>query len=144
MANLLGSTVRLAEIRGFIGGFYGADLHSKRTQALACATLGVMTGASLAVSLIGQALAQARGLVTRHAVKPVDRLMSNAGIDVWDSFARWVPPQMAERRDCLVPTIAERRVMIRPGDESDSPREGDHPDHGGARGARSGGEFAQE
>jgi hypothetical protein len=56
----------------------------------------------LAVATIGQALAQARGLVTKHAVKQVDRLMSNAGIDVWDSFARWVPQQIGSRRDILV------------------------------------------
>ena len=61
-----------------------------------------MTGASLAVAMIGQALAQARGLVTKHAVKQVDRLMSNAGIDVWDSFARWVPRQIGARQDILV------------------------------------------
>ena len=81
---------RLGDIRGFIGRLYGPDLHAKRVDALAGATLGVMTGASLAVARIGQALAQARGLVTKHAVKQVDRLMSNTGIDVWDSFARWV------------------------------------------------------
>ena len=79
---------RLGDIRGFIGGLYGPDLHAKRVDALAGATLGVMTGASLAVAMVGQALA--RGLVTKHAVKQVDRLMSNTGIDVWDSFARWV------------------------------------------------------
>ena len=95
-------TARLGEVRGFIGGLYGPDLHAKRVDALAGATLGVMTGASLAVAVIGQALAQARGLVTRHAVKQVDRLLSNAGIDVWDSFARWVPRQVGERRDILV------------------------------------------
>lgn len=93
---------RLAEIRGFIGGLYGPDLHAKRIDALASATLGAMTGASLAVAVIGQSLAQARGLVTKHAVKQVDRLMSNAGIDVWDSFARWVPRQIGESRDILV------------------------------------------
>ena len=94
------SSGRLEEIRSFIGGLYGPDLHAKRVDALAAATLGVMTGASLAV--IGQALAQARGLVTKHAVKQVDRLMSNAGIDVWDSFARWVPQQLAAQRDTSV------------------------------------------
>ena len=93
---------RLGEVRGFIGGLYGPDLHAKRVAALAGATLGVMTGASLAVAMIGQALAQARGLVTKHAVKQVDRLMSNAGIDVWDSFARWVPRQVGSNRDILV------------------------------------------
>jgi hypothetical protein len=60
------------------------------------------TAASLAVALIGQALAQARGLKTKHAIKQVDRLLSNDGIDVWDSFARWVPHQIGERRDILV------------------------------------------
>ena len=61
------------------------------SNSLAGATLGVMTSASLAVAVIGQALAQARGLVTKHAIKQVDRLLSNQNIDVWDSFARWVP-----------------------------------------------------
>jgi hypothetical protein len=40
------------------------------------------------VAMIGHALAQTRGLVTKHAVKQVDRLLSNNAIDVWDSFAR--------------------------------------------------------
>ncbi len=93
---------RLEEVRGFIGGLYGPDLHAKRVDALAGATLGVMTGASLAVGMIGQALAQARGLVIKHAVKQVDRLLSNAGIDVWDSFARWVPQQVGAQPDILV------------------------------------------
>lgn len=93
---------RLAQVRGFIGELYGHDLHAKRVDALAGATLGVMTSASLAVATIGQALAQARGLVTKHAVKQVDRLMSNAGIGVWESFARWVPHQVGARPDILV------------------------------------------
>ena len=93
---------RLSNVQGFIGELYGHDLHAKRVEALAGATLGVMTGASLAVATIGQALAQARGLVTKHAVKQVDRLMSNAGIDVWESFARWVPHQVSTRPDILV------------------------------------------
>jgi hypothetical protein len=32
----------------------------------------------------------------------VDRLLSNNGIDVWDSFGRWVPHQMSGRKDALV------------------------------------------
>ena len=96
------TSLRLGVIRGFIGRIYGSDLHAKRIDALSHVTLGVMTGASLAVSMIGQALAQARGLVTKHAVKQFDRLMSNAGIDVWDSFARWVPQQIGVRPDILV------------------------------------------
>ena len=52
---------RLGDVRGLIGELYGPDLHAKRVDALAGATPGVMAGASLAVAMIGQALAQARG-----------------------------------------------------------------------------------
>jgi hypothetical protein len=96
------SRKRFEGVRGFIGELYGHELHAKRVDALAGATLGVMAGASLAVAMIGQALAQARGLVTKHAVKQVDRLMSNGGIDVWDSFAHWVPQQVGAQQDILV------------------------------------------
>jgi hypothetical protein len=93
---------RLKDIRAFIDGLYAYDLHAKRVDSLAAATLGVMTGASLAVAMIGQALAQARGLVTKHAIKQVDRLLSNSGIDVWKSFARWVPHLVGSRNDIVV------------------------------------------
>jgi len=96
------TSTRIATIRDFLGGIYGPDLHTKRIKALSDATLGVMTGASLAVATIGQALALARGLTTKHAIKQVDRLMSNAGIDVWASFARWVPRQIGAAKDILV------------------------------------------
>src|SRR6201986_4208460 len=93
---------RLKDIRAFIDSLYGHDLHAKRVDSLAAATLGVMTGASLAVAMIGQALAQARGLVTKHAIKQVDRLLSNTGIDPWDSFAHWIPHVIGASRDILV------------------------------------------
>ena len=64
---------RLKDIRAFIDSLYGHDLHTKRVDSLAAATLGVMTGTSLAVATIGQTLAQARGLVTKHVIKQVDR-----------------------------------------------------------------------
>src|SRR5277367_2929056 len=50
-----------ADVRSFVGEVYGTDLHAKRIDSLAGATLGVMQSASLAVAMIGQALAQARG-----------------------------------------------------------------------------------
>jgi hypothetical protein len=59
---------------------------TKHVDSLAGATRGVMSAASLAVAMIGHALTQARGLVTKHAVKQVDRLLSDS-VNVWDSFA---------------------------------------------------------
>ena len=74
------------------------DLHAKRVDALAGATLGVMRSASLAVAVIGQA----RGLVTKYAIKQVDRLLSNQNIDVWDSLARWVLHLIGARKEIVV------------------------------------------
>jgi hypothetical protein len=102
MAETDRTSTRTATVCNCLGGIYGPDLHAKRINALSAATLGVMTGASLAMAAIGQALVLARGLTTKHAIKQVDRLMSNAGIDVWASFARWVPRQIGTAQDILV------------------------------------------
>src|SRR5271156_2769007 len=69
---------------------FSESLHAKRIESLANGALGVMTGASLAVSVIGHSLAQARGLADKHAIKQVDRLLSNRGVVVWETFAPWV------------------------------------------------------
>ena len=84
---------QFAEVRSFVGGVYGADLHAKRIDSLAGATLGVMQSASLAVAMIGHALAQARGLVTKHAIKQVDR--NRCERSTWRSVARAVRLAMA-------------------------------------------------
>jgi len=76
MAHIDRRRAQLADARSFLHEVYGGDLHAKRIDSLAGATLGVMQSASLAVAMIGQALAQARGLVTKHAIKQVDRLLS--------------------------------------------------------------------
>src|ERR687890_1261955 len=90
--------MQVKDVRSFLDSVLDEDIHTKRVESLANATLGVMTGASLAVAVIGRSLAQARGLLTKHAVKQVDRLLSNPGIDVWDLFARWVPYQIGGGR----------------------------------------------
>jgi hypothetical protein len=69
---------------------------------LAGATLGTIQSASLAVSLIGQGLALARGRLTKHAVKQVDRLLSNKGIDVDALLVHWVPYVVGKRDSITV------------------------------------------
>jgi hypothetical protein len=71
-------------------------------KSLANGALGVMTSASLAVSIIGQSLAQARGLLSKHAIKQVDRLLNNQGIVVWDMFAPWVAEVVGQRKTIVV------------------------------------------
>ena len=69
-------------VHDFLSPLFGGDLHAKRVNSLAGATLGVIQSASLAVGMIGQGLALARGRLPKHAVKQVDRMLSNPGIDV--------------------------------------------------------------
>ena len=89
-------------IHRFLHGLFGADMHAKRVLSLANATLGVVSTASLAVHTIGQGLALARGLVTKHAVKQVDRLLSNDGIDIDAILPHWVYHVAGSRIDIKV------------------------------------------
>jgi len=93
---------RFEDIKEYIDKSFDRDIHAKRVESLANATIGVMTSASLAISTIGHSLAQARGLLTKHAVKQVDRLLSNRGIDPWMMFAHWVPQVVGARTDIVV------------------------------------------
>ena len=72
-------------VHEFLNRVFIDDLHAKRVVSLANGALGVITGAVLAVSLIGQALAKARALIAKSAIKQVDRLLSNAGVVPWDT-----------------------------------------------------------
>ncbi len=49
-------TKRVDFIQNYLDGIFAEDLHAKRLKSLANGTLGVMTSASLAVSIIGQSL----------------------------------------------------------------------------------------
>jgi hypothetical protein len=78
-------------IQRFLRSVFGQDLHAKRILSLAGATLGAIESASLAVALIGQGLALARGLKTKYAIKQVDRMLANMAIDVDALLRHWVP-----------------------------------------------------
>ena len=85
------SALRRNEINEFITRLYDGDLHAKRVLSLANGTLGVLSSASLAVHAVGQGLAQAQGTLSKHAVKQVDRLLSNDGVVMEEFFAHWAP-----------------------------------------------------
>jgi hypothetical protein len=63
---------------------------------------GSLTSASLAIHAIGLGLTRAASLKSKHAIKQVDRLVSNMGIDVWALFAFWVPFVVASRPHIVV------------------------------------------
>jgi hypothetical protein len=96
MAGLMG--IAEAELEDL----FEQDLHAKRIESLAGATIGALTEGRLGVHAIGIGLAEARGLRQKHTIKQVDRLLSNAGLEVWDLFDTWVPYVLAQREEALV------------------------------------------
>lgn len=89
-------------VHAFLRSLFAEDLHAKRVLSLAGATLGVIQTASLAVAMIGQGLALARGRLPKHATKQVDRLLSNPGIEVEALLAHWVPYVVGARSSITV------------------------------------------
>ena len=93
---------RVDFVHEFLDRIFSDDLHAKRVQSLANGALGVMTSAALAVSLIGQALAQVRAILPKSGIKQVDRLLSNTGVVPWDLFGAWVREVVGDRREIVV------------------------------------------
>ncbi len=89
-------------VHRFLKTLFAEDLHAKRVLSLAGATLGVIESASLAVAMIGQGLALARGRLTKHTIKQVNRLLSNPGIDVDALLVHWVPYVVGGRSSITV------------------------------------------
>ena len=83
--------IRVKDTHHFIDTLYDGDIHVKRDESLANAAMGEISSASMAVNTIGHGLALVNGKNTKHAIKQLDRLLSNAGIDVEEFFEHWVP-----------------------------------------------------
>ena len=46
--------------------------------------------------------------MAKHAIKQVDRLLSNKKLILWDSFEQWIPFMIAEREN-----IVERKKGVK-------------------------------
>lgn len=89
-------------VRTFVTGLLEDEVHAKRVDSIANAVIGITQATVLTIQVIGQGLAAALGTNARHAIKQVDRLLSNARLDVWELFALWVPFVLADRAVALV------------------------------------------
>jgi len=94
--------IRPRRVHAFVSSIFDHDLHEKRVASLADATVGALQGAQLAVGALGRALAVAKELDGKHAIKQVDRLFSNTGVDVWKLFGNWVPFVIGQRPEVVV------------------------------------------
>ena len=71
-------------------------------MSLANGVVGVLHAAALGIHAIGRGLADALDLDPKHAIKQVDRLLSNRGITIWEWFTQWVTYVVASRKEILV------------------------------------------
>jgi DDE family transposase len=94
--------LRPRRVHDFVSSIFDYDLHAKRVDSLADATVGALQGARLAVGALGRALAVAKELDAKHAIKQVDRFFSNTGVDVWKLAANWVPFVIGDRPEIVV------------------------------------------
>lgn len=86
----------------FLSTLLAEDVHAQRVFSLATGVVGVMHAAAASIHAIGLGLAAATGRETRHAIKQVDRLLSNRGVKVWDLFALWVRFVLGDREEAVV------------------------------------------
>ena len=89
------NVIAVDQVRPLIERMAGAPLHAKQVESVTNAVVGVVHAVSLSIHAIGIGLAAARGLQTKHAIKQVDRLLSNPALNVWALFAHWVPHVVA-------------------------------------------------
>ncbi len=85
-----------------IDDIFGQDMYTKRVLSLANATQGVIESGSLAIHAIGNGLSVTRNVNRKHAVKQVDRLLTNAKLNLSNMFHDWVPYVVTERKEIVV------------------------------------------
>ena len=81
---------------------FDSELHAKTLLSLHGAVLGTLHCAQAGVALIGRGLAYARGLSIKHAVKQVDRLLSNPRLDPIELAPAWITYVVAARSQVVV------------------------------------------
>lgn len=96
------SKVSPEHVHKLVGSLVGDHMHAKRVLSLSSGVVGAMHAAALGVHAIGLGLAEVVGLEKKHAVKQIDRLLSNRRIVIWNEFAYWVPFVLGAREEALV------------------------------------------
>ena len=90
------------QVHQFVREILEDDFHAMRVLSLANAVTGAVHAAALSIHAIGAALAAASDLNKKHAVKQVDRMLSNAGIVMDEVFPVWAAFVLAGRKKARI------------------------------------------
>jgi hypothetical protein len=91
-----------AAVRRHLDEIFLDDMHAKRVRSLASGVTGVMTAASLCIAAIGKGLAEALDLEPKHAIKQVDRLLSNCGLAMAAIMTLWLRYSLRGLKEAVV------------------------------------------
>jgi hypothetical protein len=90
------------QLEEFVEGILGEEIHARCVASLIDEVDGVLHAATLGIGATGQGLAAAQGLVPKHTIKQVDRLLSKTQLDRESLFRSWVCFVLAERPAIVV------------------------------------------
>ena len=90
------------QINNYVSQFFDHEMHAKRVESIATAMFGCLKAGSIAISAIAKALGQFRGLKVKHALKQVDRLLSNTKFDLNATFPLWINFLLASKKEIVV------------------------------------------
>ncbi|MEE9393518.1 MAG: IS4 family transposase [Planctomycetota bacterium] len=86
----------------FLIDLLAPSMHRKRALSMAQASVGTMFARCLSVADVGRGLACAYGMMPKHGIKQVDRLLSNAKVRLYDIFSSSIPWLIGTRRRIVV------------------------------------------
>lgn len=91
-----------ASIEKFLDDVLEVDWHVATLRSVSLSSLGVLHAVSLCIHVIGRAMAWARDRDPKHAVKQVDRLLSNGNMTI-EAFAKaWIRFVVGPRPEVLI------------------------------------------
>src|SRR5690348_1881274 len=85
-----------------VGQIFGDDLHARRVLSLANGVVGTIDAAVLSIHAIGRGYARVTDNDKKHGVKQTDRLLANAGIELWSLFRPWAQFVVGERKEIVL------------------------------------------
>lgn len=97
-----GEALDYFDVEKFVSNIFGDTQHTKRIKSIASAALGVISSASLIIHRIGRGMARVMNLSDKHAVKQVDRLLSNQKLKLEDVDKKWIPFLIGSRKEIKV------------------------------------------
>src|SRR3990167_6376989 len=89
-------------VKHFITDIFSGTQHSKRVESVANAALGIVASGSLIINRIGRGMAEIFNLADKHAIKQVDRLLSNEKLNINDIAPQWIDYAIGDRLEIMV------------------------------------------